>query len=95
MQFLIIARVLESVFGSEDARVRRELDPEIQRIMASGKLATGGTFAGIRGGFFLINADAPEDIFKTLGKVITTNFHVDVYPVMSFDKLGEVFALWD
>jgi len=95
MQFLVIARVLETVVGPDDARVRRELGPEIQRIMASGKVAASGTFAGMRGGFFLIDVDAPEDIFKTLGKVIVENFHVDIYPIMPFAKLGEVFAMWD
>lgn len=95
MQFLVIARVLETVVGPDDVRVRRELGPEIQRIMASSKIATSGTFAGIRGGFFLIDVDAPEEIFMTLGKVIVENFHVDIYPIMPFAKLGEVFAMWD
>jgi hypothetical protein len=95
MQFLVIVRVLETAVGPDDARVRRELGPAIQRILASGKIAASGTFAGIRCGFFLINVDAPEDIFTTLGKVIIENFHVDIYPTMPFAKLSEVFAMYD
>ena len=68
MQFLVIARVLETVVGPDDARVRRELGPEIQRIMASGKIAASGTFAGMRGGFFLIDVEAPEDILRPSGR---------------------------
>ena len=95
MQLLVTIRVLETVVGPDDARVRRELGPEIQRIMASEKVEASRAFAGTRGGFFLINADAPEDIYKVLGKVVIENFHTDVYPIMPFAKLGEVFAMWD
>ncbi|MGA7075381.1 MAG: hypothetical protein WBZ42_02370 [Halobacteriota archaeon] len=62
MQFLVMIRVLETVVGPDDTRVRRELGPEIQRIIASGKVEASGAFAGTRRGFFLINTDAPVDI---------------------------------
>ena len=64
-------------------------------MMASEKVGASGAFAGTRGGFFLINANAPEDIYKVLGKVIVENFHTDVYTTMPFAKLGEVLAMWD
>jgi len=68
MQFLVIARVLETVVGPDDARVRRELGPEIQRIMASGKVAASGTFAGMRGGFFLTTLMRPKTSLRRSGR---------------------------
>ncbi len=95
IQFLVIARSLETVFGPDDARVRFELGPEMQRILASDKVTASGSFAGMRAGFFLINADTPEDIYTTLGRVILENYRTEVYPIVPFDKLGEVFAQWE
>ena len=95
MRFLVIARVLETVAGPDDARVRRELSQEMPQILASENVEASGSFAGSRAGFFLINASAPEDIYKALSKVVIENFHTDVYPIMPFEKLGELFAMWD
>ncbi len=95
IQFLVIARSLETVFGPDDARVRFELGSEIQRILSSDKVTVSGSFAGMRAGFFLINADAPEEIYTTLGRVILENYRTEVYPIVPFDKLGEVFASWE
>jgi hypothetical protein len=47
-------RVLETVVGPDDARVQRELGPEIQQIRASEKAKASGVP--------LINANAPEEI---------------------------------
>src|SRR3974390_1993629 len=95
MQFLVIARVLETVVGPDDARVRRELGQQMPQILASKNVVASGSFAGSRAGFFLVNANSPEDIYKALGKVVIENFHTDVYPIMPFEKLGELFAMWE
>jgi hypothetical protein len=92
MQFLVMLRVFDSIVGAEDLRVRKEIAPKIQKILPSGKVMASGSFAGIRGGFFLIDVDTPEDIYLLLGNAVINNFHVKVKgPIMPFEQLGDMF----
>jgi hypothetical protein len=92
MQFSVSARVRECVVGPEDARVGGSLAGDTAH-NSIGESHFQRHICWHTGGFFRVNVDAPQDIYATLGKATVTNFRVEIYPVMSFDKLAEVFAM--
>ncbi|MGZ4885637.1 MAG: hypothetical protein ACXV5N_09995 [Halobacteriota archaeon] len=61
-------------------------------MMASDKLKASGALVGLRGAFFVLDVDAPEDILMFFGYTMLQNFDVKVYPMMPMEKLGKVFA---
>ncbi|MGZ7162526.1 MAG: hypothetical protein ACXVI8_07740 [Halobacteriota archaeon] len=92
MEFFVLVKAFDSVVGEEAARVQRMYGQQMQRMMASGKLKASGALVGMRGAFFVLDADAPEDILMFLGNTMLQNFDVKVYPTMPVAKLGEIFA---
>ena len=91
MRFLVTAHVLESIKGIEDNALIKVVGKQIQEIVKSPKFVDGGIFAGRRGGFFVFDVDRHAEISELLAPGIIQNFHTEVYPIMSFKEMGELF----
>jgi hypothetical protein len=78
----------------DDKRVREALGPQLQRVMQSGKVREGGVLGGKRGGFFLVDIDAPEEIYELFGAEMFANGKMEAYPVTPLDKIAELFQRW-
>ena len=78
----------------DDKRVREAVGPQLQRLMQSEKVREAGLLSGKRAGFFLVDIDAPEEIYELFGPEILANFKLEVHPVTPLDKKGELFQRW-
>lgn len=94
MQFHVTIKVLDTIVMDEDKRLRQVVGPRLQKILASGKVRASGIFASNRGGFFLMEVDSLEELYDLLGPEIYANFKLDVQPILSIEKLGQLFQKW-
>jgi hypothetical protein len=94
MLFHVTAEIYPTVNLEDDKRVRELVGPQLQTMMQSGKVREAGILSGTRGGFFLVDIDAPEELFELLGPEIYANFKLEVHPVTPLDKIGEIFQRW-
>jgi len=94
MLFHVTAKIHDTVILDDDKRVRELVGPQLQKMMQSGKVREAGILSGTRGGFFLVDIDAPEELFELMGPEIYANFKLEVHPVTPLDTIGELFQRW-
>ena len=94
MRFHITMEVRDTVVLDADKRMREFLGPHLQQIMGSDKVQDSGLLCGKRGGFFIVDVDAPEELLELLGPEIYANFKTDVQPVAPMERIGELFQQW-
>jgi hypothetical protein len=58
------------------------------------KVREAGLLAGKRAVFFLVDIDAPEELYELFGPEIYSQFAVEAHPVVSVEKAGEIFQRW-
>lgn len=92
LRLLVTFEVFDTLIREEDvSRARQAYAAQLQKTLASGKVLASGSFADARGGFFLVDVDAAEDLHELLGHVIIDNCHVETHPVAPFEKVFEMF----
>ena len=95
MRFLVQLEVHHAVVGRElDRQVREVLGQQLQRVMESGKVAEAGFLADRRGGFFLMDIDAAEELYALLGPEVYGHCRVQASPVAPLEKGAELFQQW-
>jgi hypothetical protein len=94
MQFLVTIKVLDTIALDADKRLREVLGPQLQSILESGKVRASGLLANKRGGFFVLDIDAPEELYELLGPEIYGTCTVDAEPVVPVQKAGDLFQKW-
>ena len=95
MLFHVTFEVYEDIVLPEARTMRNEwLGPQIQKVMESGKVRESGLLSSKRGGFFLVNIDAPEELYELFGPEFYDTCRVDAQPVTSVEKAGEMFQRW-
>ena len=68
MLFHVTWEVYEEIVLPEVRTVRNEwVGPQMQRVMESGKVREAGLLSSKRGGFFLVDIDAPEELYTLFG----------------------------
>ena len=78
----------------DEKRLREAVGPQLQRLMQSDKVREAGILSGQRAGFFLVDIDAPEEIYELFGPEIFANLKLVAHPVTPLDKIGELFQRW-
>jgi hypothetical protein len=78
----------------EDKRVREAGGPQLGRLMESNKVRQAGVLSGKRGGFFLVDIDAPEEIYELFGAEMFANGKIEAHAVTSLEELGEILQRW-
>jgi hypothetical protein len=94
MRFLVTQVVRDTIVLDDDKRMRAFLGPHFQRILQSDKVKDSGLMCGKRGGFFIVEVDAPEELYELLGPEIYANFETDVQPLAPMERIGELFQEW-
>jgi hypothetical protein len=94
MLFHVTIEVYEEVVLDGDKRLREMVGPHLPNIMGSGKVREAGILADKRGGFFLVDIDAPEELYELFGPEVYGSFAVDAQPVVPIEKAGEIFQRW-
>jgi hypothetical protein len=67
---------------------------QLQRIMKPGKAREAGLLSSKRGGLFLVDIDAPEELYKLFGPAFYDISRVDAQPVTPTETAGEMFGQW-
>jgi hypothetical protein len=94
MRFLVTQVVRDTIVLDDDRRLREFLGPHFQRILQSDKVKDSGLLCGKRAGFFIVDVDAPEELFELLGPEIYANFETDIQPLAPLERIGELFQQW-
>jgi hypothetical protein len=94
MRFHVTIEVRDTIVLDDDKRMREFLGPHLQQVVESDKVQESGILCGKRGGFFIVDIDAPEELLEVLGPEIYANFKTDVQPVASLERIGELFQQW-
>ena len=95
MLFHVTWEVYEEIVLPEVRTVRNEwLGPQLQKVMESGKVREAGLLTGKRGGFFLVDIDAPEELIELFGPEFYDTCRVDAQPVTSVETAGELIGQW-
>ena len=95
MLFHVSFEVYEDIVLPEARTMRNEwIGPQLQKIMQSGKVRESGLLSSKRGGFFLADIDAPEELYELFGPEFYDTCRVDAQPVTSIEKAGEMFERW-
>ena len=75
---------------SEIAGVQNRIGDTIQKILKTGKVKESGLLIDDRKGFFLIESDSAEELFKWLAPFYDVA-KPDIQPIVSFDVLPKIF----
>lgn len=93
MLFLVLTEARDSIVGhAAVTQLRTDVGAAIKRVTASGKMQAGGILGGKRGAFMLLEMEKATDVLELLGGEIIDNMKVDVYPIVSFEEIGQFFA---
>ena len=94
MRFHVTTEVRDTIVLDDDKRMREMLGSHFQRVLQSEKVKDSGLLCGKRGGFFIVEVDAPEELVELFGPEIYANFETDVQPVAPMERIGELFQQW-
>jgi hypothetical protein len=94
MLFHVTIEVHDAIVLEQDKALRKVLGPGLQHVMESGKVQESGLLADRRGGFFLLDIGAPEELYEVFGPEIYGNCRVEAHPVTPIQKAGELFQRW-
>ena len=95
MRFLVQIEAYKSITGREaDRQLRDVVGPQLQRVMASGKVREAGFLTDRRGGFFLVDIDAAEELYALFGPEVYGHFRVQASPVAPLERGAELFQQW-
>jgi hypothetical protein len=89
MRFFVKFSVFET--NADDKPIRTAVGVQLQKLLASGKVESGGAFGGSRSGYMVINASSAVELQELIGLPMVTNMHIEVQPLMSFEELGAFF----
>ncbi len=94
MRFHVTQKVRDTIVLDDDKRLREVLGPHFQQMLQSDKVLESGLLCGERAGFFIVDVDAPEELFALFGPEIYANFELDIQPVAPLERIGELFEQW-
>lgn len=93
MQILVKFEVFDTIIESERFREAREAThKQLQLMLKSGKVLASGAFSAQRGGFVLLEVDSGEELLRFLAPGFSDNCRIETYPVVPWEKQGEVMA---
>lgn len=94
MRFHVTIEAYDNVVLDGDKRLRELVGPQLQKVMESGRVREAGLLGSKRGAFFLIDIDAPEELYGLFGPEVYGSFAVDSQPVVSIEKAEKLFQRW-
>lgn len=95
MRFLVQIEAHDSITGREaDRQLRDAVGPQLQRVMESGKVREAGFLTDRRGGFFLVDIEAAEELYALFGPEVYGHFRVQASPVAALERGAELFQQW-
>lgn len=90
MQFHVTFTLRESVSLSEIAGVQNRIADTIQKILKTGKVKESGLLIDDRKGFFIIEANSADELFRWFTPLYDVA-KLELVPIVSFELLPKVF----
>ena len=91
MKFLVTFEVFDTIVGDGVGPLRAAIAKQLDYVLKSGKLITGGMLADQRGGFFILEADTGFELQSLFGEGMLDHCHVETHAIYEFDELMEFF----
>jgi hypothetical protein len=90
LQFHVTFTVRESVSLSEISEVQNRIADTIQKILKTGKVKESGLLIDDRKGFFIIEANSSDELFRRFTPLYDVA-KLDIVPIVPFEFLPKVF----
>ena len=90
MRFHVTFTVRDSVSLSEIAIVQNRIGDTVQKLLKTGKVKESGLLIDDRKGFFVIEADSPEELWTWLAPFYDVA-KMDIQNILSFELLPKIF----
>jgi hypothetical protein len=95
MKFLVIWKVFETITQEQAKPLRGGFDQGFGQVLESPKVKDVGGFDDERGLYMILDdVNADGEITEILGPEIFDNGYVEVHPIVSVERLGELFRQW-
>jgi predicted sugar kinase len=88
----IVAR--DNFSPMEAVQVQKIVFEQLNNILASGKVKEHGIYAFERGGFLLVDAGSPEELFAMMAP-FQDMMHIKAYPYVSADELSKFTKMYE
>ncbi len=97
MKFLVIWKVFETITQEQAKPLRGGFGQQLQQnqLFDSPKIKDVGGFDDARGLYMILDdVNADGEITDILGPELFDNGYVEVHPIVSVERLGELFRQW-
>jgi hypothetical protein len=95
MKFLVIWKSFESITQEQARSLRADAAEGLEQLSNSPKVKDIGGFDDERGLYMILDdVNADGEISEILGPEVLDNGYVEVHPIVSAERLGELFRQW-
>jgi hypothetical protein len=95
MKFLVVWKVFETITQEQAKPLRGGFGQGFGQLLDSPKVKDVGGFDDERGLYMILDdVNADGEITEILGPEIFDNGYVEVHPIVSVERLGELFRQW-
>jgi hypothetical protein len=95
MKFLVIWKVFETITQEQARLAREDYAQGLEQLFNSPKIKDVGGFDDERGLYMILDdVNADGEISEILGPELLDNGYVEVHPVVSVERIGELFRQW-
>jgi hypothetical protein len=91
MKFLVTFEVFDTIVGDGVRPLRAAFGKQLDYVIKSGKMITGGMLADRRGGFFILEAETGFELQSLFGEGMLDHCHVECHAIYEFEELMEFF----
>jgi hypothetical protein len=95
MKFLVIWKSFETITQEQARPLRADAAQGLEQLFDSPKIEDVGGFDDERGLYMILDdVNADGEISEILGSELLDNGYVEVHPIVSVERLSELFSQW-
>jgi hypothetical protein len=95
MKYLVVWKSFETITQEQARPLRADAAEGLEQLSNSPKVKDIGGFDDERGLYMILDdVDADGEITEILGPEVFDNGYVEVHPIVSVERLGELFRQW-
>jgi hypothetical protein len=95
MRFLVIWKAFETITQEQNKPLREGYAQGLEQLFDSPKIKDVGDFDDERGLYMILDdVNADGEISEILGPELLDNGSVEVHPIVSVERMGELFRQW-
>ena len=95
MKFLVTWKLFETITQEQAKPMREGMGQGMEQMFASPKILDVGGFDDARGLYMILDGvNSADEILEILGPEILDNGYVESHPIVSVERMGELFMQW-